>query len=158
MQSYLLACAECNRLCRCEAVGQESREAKQQTKDVQTHQSDDLFKIKQLSWCHKRKSDIRKWLLKVPTFNLLAFLCTSIAKHPAATYCNHTNNYDPGFVSLFALSVEADVDSQIGLTTQVLTWKQSSCSSRTHRWLWLVCKLRHWGSAPPEGKHTVWSR
>lgn len=45
LQNYLLDCAECNRLCRSEAVSQESREAKQKTKEVQTHQSNDLFMI-----------------------------------------------------------------------------------------------------------------
>lgn len=44
------------------------------------------------------------------------------------------------------------MDSQTGLTTPVLSWRWSSRSSHMHRWLWLICKRRHWGSAPPEGK------
>lgn len=41
--NYLLVCVECDKLCRPEAVGQESREAEQQAEEVQTHQSDNLF-------------------------------------------------------------------------------------------------------------------
>lgn len=37
-----MVCARCGRICRPDADGQESREAKQQTKDIQTHQSDYL--------------------------------------------------------------------------------------------------------------------
>lgn len=44
-KSYLLACPECNRLCGCKTVGQESREAKQQAEDIQTHERNDLFKV-----------------------------------------------------------------------------------------------------------------
>lgn len=42
LQDHLLVCAWCGRICRPDADGQESREAKQQTKDIQTHQSDYL--------------------------------------------------------------------------------------------------------------------
>ena len=42
---YLLVGVECDMLCGAEAGCEESREAKHQTKEVQTHQSDDLFRI-----------------------------------------------------------------------------------------------------------------
>lgn len=42
---YLLVCPECNRLCGCKTVGQESKEAKQQAEDIQTHEHNNLFKV-----------------------------------------------------------------------------------------------------------------
>lgn len=42
---YLLVGFECCGLCGCEAVGQKSREAKQQTEDIQANQDDDLCNI-----------------------------------------------------------------------------------------------------------------
>lgn len=43
--SYLRVGFECCGLCRCEAVGQKGREAKQQTEDIQADQDDDLCNI-----------------------------------------------------------------------------------------------------------------
>lgn len=42
---YLLVGFECCGLCGCEAVGQKSGEAKQQTEDIQANQDDDLCNI-----------------------------------------------------------------------------------------------------------------
>lgn len=44
MQNYLLV-SECNGLCSSDTVGQQSWESKHETKDVHTHQSDDLFVV-----------------------------------------------------------------------------------------------------------------
>lgn len=44
MQTYLLVCVQSNWCLRHETVGQQSRESKQQAEEVQTHQSDDLFR------------------------------------------------------------------------------------------------------------------
>lgn len=73
LQIYLLVWAQVCSFHRCEAIGQQSSKSKQQTENVQRHENDDLFGMKNKS---------KKLMIKILTYHQI--ICLPLCYQPSS--------------------------------------------------------------------------